>query len=238
MAEDKKKKGDAPAEAAAKKPVLDEAEVAAKRAARAAKKSGKGGAAQLAAAEEVKGEKPGPARLRVRFDKEIAPVLQQELGLKNKLQVPRLKKITLNMGLGEATSNPKILDSAVEQMRTIAGQAPVVTQAKKSIATFKLREGQKIGCMVTLRNERMYEFFDRLVTLALPRVRDFKGVSPKAFDGRGNYSLGIKEQIIFPEINFDRVEKIKGLNVSIVTTARSDDQGRALLKSLGMPFRS
>ena len=231
-----KKKEDAPKEAT-KKPVLDEAEVAAKRAARAAKKSGKGGAA-VVAAEQVQGEKPGPARLRLRFEKEILAQLQQELGLKNKLQVPRLKKITLNMGLGEATSNPKILDSAVEEMRAIAGQAPVVTRAKKSIATFKLREDQKIGCMVTLRRDRMYEFFDRLVTLALPRVRDFKGISPKAFDGRGNYSLGIKEQIIFPEINFDRVEKIKGMNISIVTSARTDDQGRALLKSLGMPFRS
>jgi large subunit ribosomal protein L5 len=142
------------------------------------------------------------------------------------------------MGLGEAVSNPKILDTAVEELRAIAGQQPVVTKAKKSIATYKLREGQKIGAMVTLRRERMWEFLDRLVTLALPRVRDFKGVSPKGFDGRGNYSLGIKEQIIFPEINFDRVEKIKGMNISIVTTAKTDDQGRALLKALGMPFRT
>jgi large subunit ribosomal protein L5 len=142
------------------------------------------------------------------------------------------------MGLGEAISNPKIMDSAVDELRAISGQQPVVTKAKKSIATFKLREGQKIGCMVTLRRDRMYEFLDRLVTLALPRVRDFKGVSPKAFDGRGNYSLGIREQIIFPEINFDRVDKIKGMNISIVTSARTDDQGRALLKVLGMPFRS
>jgi large subunit ribosomal protein L5 len=142
------------------------------------------------------------------------------------------------MGLGEAVSNPKILDSAVEELQTIAGQKVVVTKAKKSIATFKLREGQKIGCMVTLRRDRMWEFFDRLVSLALPRVRDFKGVSPKAFDGRGNYSLGIKEQIIFPEINFDRVDKIKGLNISIVTSAGTDENARALLKSLGMPFRS
>ena len=146
------------------------------------------------------------------------------------MEVPRLQKITINMGLGEAISNPKIIDTAVEELRAIAGQKPVVTKAKKSIATFKLREGQKIGAMVTLRRERMWEFLDRLVTLALPRVRDFKGVSPKAFDGRGNYSLGIREQIIFPEINFDRVDKIKGMNISIVTTARTDDQGRALLK--------
>jgi large subunit ribosomal protein L5 len=162
----------------------------------------------------------------------------KELALKNRMQLPKLRKITINMGLGEAVSNPKILDSAVEELQAIAGQKVVVTKAKKSIATFKLREGQKIGAMVTLRRERMYEFFDRLVTLALPRVRDFKGVSPKGFDGRGNYSLGIKEQIIFPEINFDRVDKIKGMNISIVTSAGTDENARALLKALGMPFRS
>jgi large subunit ribosomal protein L5 len=162
----------------------------------------------------------------------------KDLNIKNRMQLPRLRKITINMGLGEAVSNPKILDSAVDELQQIAGQKVVVTKAKKSIATFKLREGQKIGAMVTLRRDRMYEFFDRLVNLALPRVRDFKGVSPKAFDGRGNYSLGIKEQIIFPEINFDRVDKIKGMNISIVTSARTDDHGRALLKVLGMPFRS
>src|SRR5438477_549077 len=171
------------------------------------------------------------------IEKEGAASLQKELGLKGRMEIPRLQKITINMGLGEAVSNPKILDTAVEELRAIAGQQPVVTKAKKSIATYKLREGQKIGAMVTLRRERMWEFFDRLVTLALPRVRDFKGVSAKGFDGRGNYSLGIKEQIIFPEINFDRVDKIKGINVSIVTSARTDDQGRALLKALGMPFR-
>jgi large subunit ribosomal protein L5 len=239
MADDKKKKGDEEAPKKEKaKPQLDEAEVAKKRAERAAKKAGKGAAAQTAAPEEVQGEKPGPARLRVQFEKEIGPALMKELGLANRMEIPRLRKITLNMGLGEAISNPKIMDTAVEEMRSIAGQQPVVTKAKKSIATFKLREGQKIGVMVTLRRDRMYEFFDRLVTLALPRVRDFKGVSPKAFDGRGNFSLGIREQIIFPEINFDRVDKIKGLNISIVTSARTDDHGRALLKSLGMPFRS
>jgi large subunit ribosomal protein L5 len=223
------------------KPPIDEAEVAKKRAERAAKKEGKGKAASTAAREGEAGptgEPPPPARLRVLFDKEIGPALMKELGLTNRMELPRLRKITINMGLGEAISNPKIMDTAVEELRAIAGQQPVVTKAKKSIATFKLREGQKIGCMVTLRRDRMYEFFDRLVTLALPRVRDFKGVSPKAFDGRGNYSLGIREQIIFPEINFDRVDKIKGLNVSIVTSARTDDHGRALLKSLGMPFRS
>ena len=243
---DKKKKGgdkgggdkaEAPAQKA--KPQIDQAEVERKRAERAAKKGGKGEGAAAKKADDVPaGERPGPARLRVSFDKEGAATLMKELGLKNKHEVPRLSKITINMGLGEAIQNPKILDSALDELRAISGQAPVVTKAKKSIATFKLREGQKIGAMVTLRQDRMYEFFDRLVTLALPRVRDFKGVSPKAFDGRGNYSLGIKEQIIFPEINFDRVEKIKGMNISIVTTARTDDQGRALLKHLGMPFRS
>jgi large subunit ribosomal protein L5 len=242
MADDKKKKGgggDEGAKQAPKaKPQLDEAEIAKKRAERAAKKSGKGGAAAAEAAEAQQGEKPGPARLRLQFEKEILPALQKELGLKNIMEVPRLKKITINMGLGEAISNPKIMDSAVEELRAISGQSPVVTKAKKSIATFKLREGQKIGAMVTLRRERMWEFMDRLVTLALPRVRDFKGVSPKAFDGRGNYSLGVREQIIFPEINFDQVDKIKGMNISIVTSARTDDQGRALLKALGMPFRS
>jgi large subunit ribosomal protein L5 len=248
MADDKKKKGGKPEGGAAEgggeqkakaKPQLDEAEIAKKRAERAAKKAGKPTAQEARPGEAgPTGEKPGPARLRVQFDKEIGPALMKELGLKNRMQLPRLKKITINMGLGEAVSNPKILDSAVDELQAIAGQKVVVTKAKKSIATFKLREGQKIGCMVTLRSDRMYEFFDRMVTLALPRVRDFKGVSPKAFDGRGNYSLGIKEQIIFPEINFDRVEKIKGLNVSIVTSATTDDHARALLKSLGMPFRS
>ena len=243
MADDKKKKGGGEAgggaeKPAAAKPKLDEAEIARKRAERAAKKSGKAAPTAHAAEDAGPVEKPGPARLRVQFEKETAAALQKELGLTNKMEVPRLRKITINMGLGEATSNPKLLDSAVDELRAITGQQPVVTKAKKSIATFKLREGQKIGAMVTLRRDRMYEFFDRLVSLALPRVRDFKGVSPKAFDGRGNYSLGIREQIIFPEINFDQVDKIKGLNVSIVTSARTDDQGRALLRALGMPFRS
>jgi large subunit ribosomal protein L5 len=243
MADDKKKKGGEGAgggadKPAAAKPKLDEAEIARKRAERAAKKSGKAAPSAHAADEGKPVEKPGPARLRVQFEKETAAALQKELGLANKMEVPRLRKITINMGLGEAISNPKLLDSAVDELRAITGQQPVVTKAKKSIATFKLREGQKIGAMVTLRRDRMYEFFDRLVSLALPRVRDFKGVSPKAFDGRGNYSLGIREQIIFPEINFDQVDKIKGLNVSIVTSARTDEQGRALLRALGLPFRS
>jgi large subunit ribosomal protein L5 len=242
MADDKKKKGggdEGGQQAPKAKPQLDEAEIAKKRAQRAAKKAGKGGGgAAVAEEEQVQGEKPGPARLRLLFEKELAATLKKELGLENVNEVPRIKKITINMGLGEAISNPKLMDSAVDELRAISGQQPVVTKAKKSIATFKLREGQKIGAMVTLRRDRMWEFFDRLVTLALPRVRDFKGVSPKAFDGRGNYSLGVREQIIFPEINFDRVDKIKGMNISIVTSARTDDQGRALLKVLGMPFRS
>jgi large subunit ribosomal protein L5 len=241
MAEDKKKKGgpgEGEGQAPKAKPQLDEAEIAKKRAERAAKKEGKGAKATAAAQPTGPIEKPGPARLRVKYEKELAAQLVKELGLKNKMQVPRLRKITINMGLGEAVSNPKILDSAVEELLAISGQKPVVTKAKKSIATFKLREGQKIGAMVTLRRDRMYEFLDRLITLALPRVRDFKGVSPKAFDGRGNYSLGIKEQIIFPEINFDQVDKIKGLNISIVTSAGTDENARALLRAFGMPFRS
>ena len=154
------------------------------------------------------------------------------------MAVPRLVKITLNMGLGEALLNAKLLDAAEEELSVIAGQKPVITKARKSIATYKLRQGQKIGCMVTLRRERMYEFLDRLVSLALPRTRDFKGISPKSFDGRGNFSLGIREQIIFPEIDYDKIEKIMGLNITIVTTANNDEEGRALLKQLGMPLRS
>lgn len=180
----------------------------------------------------------GPPRLRLLYEKEVVHRLMKEFGYKNQMQVPRIVKITLNMGLGDALTSPRVLDSAVEELASISGQKPIVTKAKKSIATFKLRQGQKIGCMVTLRRERMYEFFDRLVNLALPRVRDFKGISSRAFDGRGNFSLGIREQIIFPEINYDKIDKIKGMNVSIVTTARTDEEGRALLRHLGMPFRS
>ncbi len=177
------------------------------------------------------------ARLKQRYEKEIRPALVQEFGYKNTMQAPRLEKIVVNMGLGEAITNGKILDASVEQLAAITGQKPVVTRARKSIANFKLRQGQSIGAMVTLRGERAYEFLDRLLSIALPRVRDFKGVSPKAFDGKGNYTLGVKEQIIFPEINYDKVEKIKGLNITLVTTARSDEEGRALLRHLGMPFR-
>jgi large subunit ribosomal protein L5 len=178
------------------------------------------------------------ARLKERFEKELRPALMKELGFVNPMQTPRLEKIVVNMGLGEAISNGKIIDASLAQLTAIAGQKPVVTKSRKSIANFKLRQGQSIGVMVTLRGDRMYEFFDRLVSIALPRVRDFKGVSPKAFDGKGNYTLGVREQIIFPEINYDQVEKIKGLNITVVTTARNDEEGRALLRHLGMPFRT
>jgi large subunit ribosomal protein L5 len=177
------------------------------------------------------------ARLKEKFEKEIRASLVKELGLKNPMQAPRVEKVVVNMGLGEAIQNGKILDASLEQLTAITGQKPVVTKARKSIANFKLRQGQSIGAMVTLRGDRAYEFLDRLLNVALPRVRDFKGVSPKAFDGKGNYTLGVKEQIIFPEINYDRVEKIKGLNITVVTTARNDEEGRVLLRHLGMPFR-
>jgi large subunit ribosomal protein L5 len=154
------------------------------------------------------------------------------------MAVPRIEKVVINMGMGEAIANAKVLDTAVEELKAIAGQKPVITRAKKSIASFKLRQGMPIGAMVTLRGEQMYEFFDRLVSIALPRVRDFRGVSPKAFDGRGNYTIGIREQLIFPEIDFNKVDKLRGMNISIVTTARDDEQARALLKALGMPFRN
>jgi large subunit ribosomal protein L5 len=168
---------------------------------------------------------------------ELAPRLMQELQLKNVMEVPRIEKVVINMGLGEAIQNIKVLEAAVDELTRVAGQKAVVTKAKKSIASFKLREGMPIGCMVTLRRDRAYEFLDRLINIALPRVRDFKGVSPKAFDGRGNYTLGVREQIIFPEIDIDKIDKVKGLNVTIVTTAKNDEQARALLAGLGMPFR-
>ena len=179
-----------------------------------------------------------PARLKLRYRKEMVAALMKELGLKNPMEVPKLEKIVVNMGLGEALANNKLLESAVDQMNAITAQKPVITRSRKAIANFKLREGQAIGAMVTLRGDRMYEFLDRLISVALPRVRDFKGVSPKAFDGRGNYTLGVREQIIFPEINYDQIEKVKGLNVSIVTTAKNDEHGLALLKAFGVPFRA
>ena len=178
------------------------------------------------------------ARLKELYQQKIVSQLKQELGCGNIMQVPRLTKIVVNMGLGDAVQNPKILESGVEDLTQITGQKPIVTRAHKSIANFKLREGVSIGCAVTLRGERMYEFFDRLVNIALPRVRDFRGIPENSFDGRGNYSLGIKEHTVFPEINIDKVEQVKGFTVSMVTTAKTDVEGRALLRALGMPFRS
>jgi len=177
------------------------------------------------------------ARLKQRYQKEIGPAIAREFGIKNPMAIPRLEKIVINMGMGEATANAKILDTAADELKSITGQKPVVTKAKKSIASFKLRQGMPIGVMVTLRGDRMYEFLDRLVSVGLPRVRDFRGVSPKAFDGRGNYTIGVREQLIFPEIDFNKVEKLRGMNISIVTTASNDELARALLKALGMPFR-
>jgi large subunit ribosomal protein L5 len=171
------------------------------------------------------------------YNEQVVPKLKEKFNFSNVHQIPRLEKIVLNMGLGEAIQNIKILDSAVDELMVISGQRPVVTRARKSIAAFKLREGMPIGCMVTLRRERMYDFYNKLVNIALPRVRDFRGISPKAFDGAGNYSLGIKEHIIFPEIDYDKIDKIKGMNITIVTSAETDDEGRELLTLMGMPFR-
>jgi large subunit ribosomal protein L5 len=178
------------------------------------------------------------ARLRDRFEKEVAPALMKEFELKNPMAVPRINKVVVNMGVGEATQNAKVLDPAAAELAQITGQKPVITKAKKSIAAFKVREGNPIGVMVSLRGDRMYEFLDRLINIALPRVRDFRGVSTKSFDGRGNYTLGLRDQLIFPEISYEKVDKSRGMNVTIVTTARTDDQARALLKGLGMPFRA
>jgi large subunit ribosomal protein L5 len=176
--------------------------------------------------------------LRERYEREIIPQLMKRFGYKNVMQAPKLERVVMNMGLGEAIQNIKILDSAVEEVGLITGQRPVITKAKKSIAQFKLRKGMPIGCMVTLRKDRMYEFFNRLVNVSLPRVRDFRGVSGKSFDGRGNYALGIREQLIFPEIDYDKIDKVKGMNIIIVTTAKTDEEGKELLKLLGMPFRN
>jgi large subunit ribosomal protein L5 len=218
------------------------AEAAAKKAARAGGKGGKGkdaakgGAKTELATEKVK--RAEPARLRKVYESEVRAKLITELKLKNVMQAPRMTKITVNMGLGEAITNPKILDSGVDDLAAITGQKPVVTKSSKAIAAFKLKGGQKIGAMVTLRRDNMFEFLDRLITFALPRVRDFKGVSPKGFDGRGNFTMGVREGSIFPETGVDKLEKPKGMNITITTTARTDEQGRALLRHLGMPFRS
>jgi len=177
------------------------------------------------------------SQLQTQYQEQIAPKLKESFKYTNVHQIPKIDKVVLNMGLGEAIQNIKILDSAVEELTAIAGQRPVVTRAKKSIAAFKLREGMPIGCMVTLRSKRMYDFLGKLINIALPRVRDFRGISPKAFDGAGNYSLGVREHIIFPEIEYDKIDKIKGMNITIVTTAKSDEEGRELLALMGMPFR-
>lgn len=209
-------------------------------------KKDKPAAAKQGTGKKKAAEPTGPApkykreqspRLRRQYDETVRGALSKEFGYGSAMEIPRLVKISLNMGLGRAAHEAKLIDSAVEELKAIAGQAPVVCKAKKDIANYKLRKGHKIGVMVTLRGERMWEFLDRLVNIALPRVRDFRGVSGKGFDGRGNYTLGVKEQIIFPEIEFDKIDEIKGLNISIVTTAKTDNEGRALLAHLGMPFR-
>jgi len=194
-------------------------------------------AEKKAAAPAEKKAAAGRARLREHYLKTVVPALNKDFGYKNQMAVPKIEKVSLNIGLGEATGNSKLMDGAVNELAAIAGQKPVVTKAKKSIAAFKLREGMAIGCMVTLRGDQMYEFLDRLMNVALPRVRDFRGVSPKSFDGRGNYTLGLKDQLIFPEIDYNKVEKTKGMNVCITTTAKTDAEGQALLRHMGMPFR-
>lgn len=178
-----------------------------------------------------------PARLREKYKSEVVPALMKQFSYKSSMQVPKLEKIVINVGLGEAIQNAKLLDSVVSEIRDITGQSVLVTRARKSVASFKLRTGMPIGCMVTLRQDRMYEFFDRLVNASLPRIRDFKGVSAKSFDGRGNYSMGLKEQIIFPEIDYDKVDAVHGMDITFVTSAPTDEEGRSLLKLMGMPFR-
>jgi len=197
----------------------------------------KGEAPQAEAPKAAKPSKKVDARLRHHYKDRVVPALVKEFGYKNVMAVPKIDKVSVNIGLGEATQNAKLMDGAVNELGQIAGQKPVITKAKKSIAAFKLREGMSIGTMVTLRGDRMYEFLDRLMNVALPRVRDFRGVSTKSFDGRGNYTLGIKDQLIFPEIDYNKVEKVKGMNISITTTARTDAEGLALLRHMGMPFR-
>ena len=197
----------------------------------------KGEAPQAEAPKAAKPSKKVDARLRHHYKDRVVPALVKEFGYKNVMAVPKIDKVSVNIGLGEATQNAKLMDGAVNELGQIAGQKPVITKAKKSIAAFKLREGMSIGTMVTLRGDRMYEFLDRLMNVALPRVRDFRGVSTKSFDGRGNYTLGIKDQLIFPEIDYNKVEKVKGMKISITTTARTDAEGLALLRHMGMPFR-
>ena len=244
MADDKKKQEDkAKKHAHGEGPVTDaKAHGEAKKGGGGGKKRGgkeqKGPATIQAAQGKAEARGEHPARLGLAYKEQIVPALMKDFGYKNVMQVPKVEKVVVNMGLGEAITNNKLIEQAEEQMMAITGQKGVVTRSRKSIANFKLRENQPIGVMATLRKDRMYEFLDRLLNVALPRVRDFKGVSGKSFDGKGNYTLGIKEQIIFPEINYDRIEKIKGMNITIVTTARSDEEGRALLRYFGMPFRT
>jgi large subunit ribosomal protein L5 len=204
---------------------------------RSEQRGGRGGADITISAERPHSSSGGQARLREHYTKTVVPALKKDFNYENPMAVPKVQKIAINIGLGEATGNSKLMDGAVAELSAIAGQKPVVTKAKKSIAAFKLREGMSIGCMVTLRGDRMYEFLDRLMNVALPRVRDFRGISPKSFDGRGNYTLGLKDQLIFPEIDYNKVEKTKGMNISITTTARTDAEGLALLRHMGMPFR-
>jgi len=235
MADEKKEKAAKPAgddkKKAQAKPAQGEDKKAAKKA--------KGGDAAAAGAEKGEPSAPAaPARLKEIYRKDIVPALVNQFGYKTTMQVPRITKIVLNMGVGDATSDKKILDNAVADMTKIAGQKPVVTKARKAIAGFKIREGYPIGCMVTLRQHRMYEFLDRLITIALPRVRDFRGVSGRGFDGRGNYNMGIKEQIIFPEIEYDKIDRIRGMNITITTTAKSDAEAKALLSAFKFPFRA
>ena len=200
--------------------------------------AGAGGAGATAARGSAEPARPvPPPRLKKHYDENVVPALVKHFGYRNRMQAPRLSKIVVNMGVGEALQNAKLLDAAAGDMATITGQKPSIRRAKKSIANFKLRQGQAIGCMVTLRRARMWEFYDRLVHIAIPRIRDFRGLSPRSFDGRGNYTLGLTEQIIFPEINYDKVEKVRGMDVTIVTTARTDEEGRELLRLLSMPFR-
>jgi large subunit ribosomal protein L5 len=200
-------------------------------------KAAKGGKSDKPAAAPREHKAAGPSRLHVRYRDEVVPALMKQFGYTSVMQAPKLLKVVLNRGAGDAASEAKVMESYVDELQAITGQRPVVTRARRSIAAFKLREGMPIGCKVTLRGDRMYEFFDRLVSVTLPRVRDFRGISPKGFDGRGNFNLGLDEQIIFPEIEYDKIVRVKGLSISVTTTAKTDDEGRALLKGLGFPFR-
>lgn len=232
MADEKKPKGEQQAKPAGAKGGGDKGKGGGKR------KGTEGAPAATPSSRSVSDTAAVAPRLLDKYKGEVIPALTKQFNYKNPNQVPRLRKIVVNMGLGAAVANPKIIDTAVDELKAISGQKPVVTRSKKAIANFKLRAGLPIGAMVTLRSSRMWEFLDRLVSVALPRTRDFKGVARKAFDGKGNYTLGLREQIIFPEINYDKIDAIKGLNISIVTTARTDEEGRALLQQLGMPFRA